>query len=122
MKNSEVVSRKRAADSSKGGVASVEGGDPSDGEEVGDIAGGNAETDQPAMPRGASTTIPAVSAPAAKLSCRKGKKKVGAFGSGTDIPVFDASVPKIPPDPTSDLNPRSGRGKRPAEGAPDSTV
>ena len=122
VKNSEVVSRKRAAGSSKKEVANVEGRDPSDDEEVGDIVGGNAETDKPAMPQVASSTISAVGAPAAKLSSRKGKKKVGASGLGTDIPVFDASVPEIPPDPTSDLNPRSGRGKRPAEGAPDSTV
>ena len=63
-----------------------------------------------------------MSAPAAKPSSRKSNKKVDASGSGTDIPVFDANILEIPPDSTSDLNPQSGRGKHPAEGAPDSTV
>ena len=122
VKNSEAVGRKRATGSSKKGVANVKGGDPSDGEDVGDIVGGIAGTDPPAKPRGASATIPAVSVPATKTSSRKGKKKVGASGSGTDVPVFDVSAPEVPPDPSSDLNPRSGRAKRRAEGTPDSTV
>src|SRR5579862_102524 len=96
VKNSEAVGRKRATGSSKKGVANVKGGDPSDGEGVGDIAGGIAGTDPPANSRGASTTIPAVSAPATKISSRKGKKKVGASGSGTDVPIFDVSVPEVP--------------------------
>ena len=118
VKNSEVVGRKRAIGSSKKEVANVEGGDPSDGEGVGGVAG----TDPPAKPRGAFTTTPVVSVPATKISSRKGKKKVGVSGSGTDVPIFDASAPEVPPDPTSDLNPRSGRGKRPADGTPDSAV
>ena len=118
VKNSEVSGRRRTVGSSKKEVANVEGSKPSDDGGVGGIAG----TDPPTKPREASTTTPVVSAPAAKTSGRKGKKKVGVSGSGTDVPIFDAGAPEVPPDPMSDLNPRSGRGKRPADGTPNSAV
>ena len=122
VKNSEAVRKKRAAGSAKEGVASQDDGNPSDGEEVGNVAGGDVEPVQLTVPQGVTTNAPPASISSTSISARKGKGKVGAPGLGADVPVFDASVPETPLDPTSDLNPRSGRGKRPAEGPPDSTV
>ena len=119
VKNSEAVRKKRAAGSGKEGVASRDDGNPSDGEEVGDVAGGDVEPVQLVMPQGVTANAPPARISSTSISARKGKGKVGVSGLGADVPVFDASVPETPLDPTSDLNPRSGRGKRPAEGAPD---
>ena len=47
---------------------------------------------------------------------------MGVPRAGDDILTFDANVPETPPDPASDLNPRAGRGKRPAESTPNHTV
>ncbi|KAK0589739.1 hypothetical protein LWI29_017917 [Acer saccharum] len=49
----------------------------------------------------------------------KVKRKLAFRGGVSDIPIFDADVPETPLDPASDLTPRAGRGKRPAEGTPD---
>ena len=64
----------------------------------------------------------AATVPAATVLNRKGKEKVGVSGVASDIPIFDADVPETPLDPASDLAPRTGRGKRPAEGTPDHAV
>ena len=61
----------------------------------------------------------AATTPAAATPNRKGKEKVGALGGVGDIPDFNADVPETPHDPASDLAPRAGRGKRPAENTPD---
>ncbi|KAK1580809.1 hypothetical protein Q3G72_000332 [Acer saccharum] len=114
VKNSEATSKRHAAGLAKEGIASPDGGDPSDGEEVGDVTGGGVESRQPPVhPEVAAST------PAATNPNRKGKEKVGVSGAVSDIPIFDADVPETPLDPTSDLAPRTGRGKRPAEGTPD---
>ena len=44
MKNSEAASKRHAAGLAKEGIASPDGGDPSDGEEVSDVAGGGVES------------------------------------------------------------------------------
>ena len=44
MKNSEAASKRHAAGLAKKGIASPDGDDPSDGEEVGDVSGGGAES------------------------------------------------------------------------------
>ncbi|KAK0596415.1 hypothetical protein LWI29_015485 [Acer saccharum] len=53
---------------------------------------------------------------------RKGKEKVGVSGVASEIPTFDVNVHETPPDPSSNLIPITGRGKRPAEGTPDHTA
>ena len=121
VKNSEAASKRHAAGLAKEGIASPDGDDPSDGEDVGVVIG-DVGPKQPTMPQGVAANTPTVSTPTASTRSRKGKEKVGASGAGTDVPVFDASVPEAPSDPASDLNPRSGRGKRPAEGTPGSTI
>ncbi|KAK0586842.1 hypothetical protein LWI29_013227 [Acer saccharum] len=70
----------------------------------------------PAASTAASTaaTFPTSTAPN-----RKGKEKVGVSRVASEIPIFDVNIPEVPPDPSSDLIPRAGRGKRPAEGTPD---
>ncbi|KAK0574470.1 hypothetical protein LWI29_024178 [Acer saccharum] len=83
VKNSEAASKRHAVGLAKEGIASPDGGDPSDSEEVGDVTG---------------------------------------RGAISDIPIFDADVLETPLDPASDLAPRTGRGKRPAEGTSDSTT
>ena len=68
------------------------------------------------------TASTAVTFPTATAPNRKGKDKVGVSGVASEIPIFDVNVSEIPPDPSSDLIPRPGRGKRPAEGTPDHTA
>ncbi|KAK1576572.1 hypothetical protein Q3G72_015021 [Acer saccharum] len=110
VKNSEAASKRHAAGLAKEGIASPDGGDPSDGEEVGDVTRGDVESGQPPVhPEVAAST------PAATTPSRKGKEKVGISGVVNDIPIFDADVPETPLDPPSDLALRTGRGKRPAE-------
>ncbi|KAK0593856.1 hypothetical protein LWI29_034094 [Acer saccharum] len=60
--------------------------------------------------------------PTATAPNRKGKEKVGVSGVASEIPIFDVNVLEIPLDPSRDLIPRPGRGKRPAEGTPDHTA
>ncbi|KAK0578949.1 hypothetical protein LWI29_018937 [Acer saccharum] len=112
VKNFEAVSRRHAAGLAKEGFASLDGGDPSDGEDVGDDLGEGVETDQAPIRQEVAASTPS----------RKGKEKVGTSRVHNDIPVFDTNVPKTPLDPASDLNPRTGRGKRPAESTPDHAV
>ncbi|KAK1589424.1 hypothetical protein Q3G72_033930 [Acer saccharum] len=112
VKNSEAARKRHAADLAKEGVASPDGSDPSDDEEVGDGHGGGVEMGQAPVRQEVATSTP---------SC-KGKEKVGASRVQNDIPIFDANVPETPPDPASDLNPRTGRGKRPAKSIPDHAV
>ena len=64
----------------------------------------------------------AASTPAATTPSRKVKEKVGVSGAVSDIPIFDADVPETPLNLASDLTPRTGRGKRLAEGTPDHTA
>ncbi|KAK0572343.1 hypothetical protein LWI29_030181 [Acer saccharum] len=75
-------------------------------------------------PAAATSTAASTAAtfPTATAPNRKGKEKVGVSGVASEIPIFDVNVPEIPPDPSSDLIPRAGRGKRPAEGTPDHTA
>ncbi|KAK0585696.1 hypothetical protein LWI29_032630 [Acer saccharum] len=117
VKNLEAASKRHAAGLAKEGIASPNGGDPSDGEEVSDVARGGVESGQPPVhPEVTAST------PAATTSNRKGKEKVGVSGAVSDIPIFDTDVPKTPLDPASDLTPRKGRGKRPTEGTLDHTA
>ncbi|KAK0602014.1 hypothetical protein LWI29_029601 [Acer saccharum] len=91
-----------AAGLAKEGIASPDGDDPSDGEDAGDVTGGGVESGQPPMHAEAAATIPATT-PAATTLSRKGKEKVGVSGGVSDVPFFDADVPKTPLDPASDL-------------------
>ena len=50
VKNSEAVRKRRAIGLVKEGAASQDDGNPSDGEEVGDVAGGDVEPVRLAMP------------------------------------------------------------------------
>ena len=68
VKNSEAASKRHAAGLSKEGIASPDGGDPSDGEEAGDITEGGVESGQPP-----AHTEAAVNTPAAATPSRKGK-------------------------------------------------
>ncbi|KAK0607104.1 hypothetical protein LWI29_009391 [Acer saccharum] len=97
---------------------------------VGDVDGGRVESGpSPVRPKvaastpAATATTPAASTavtfPAATAPNRKGKEKVGVSGVAIEIPIFDVNVPETPPDPSSNLTPRTGRGKRSAEGTPD---
>ncbi|KAK0573562.1 hypothetical protein LWI29_009920 [Acer saccharum] len=115
VKNSEVASRRHAAGLAKEGIFDPDGGDPSNGEDTGDILGGDAKTGQP--PARQEVAEVTASAPS-----HKGKEKVGVSRASDDIPTFDANVPETPPDPASDLNPRAGRGKHPTESTPDHTI
>ncbi|KAK0608527.1 hypothetical protein LWI29_031941 [Acer saccharum] len=105
MKNSKVASKRHAAGLAKEGVASPDGGYHSDGEDVGDGPVEGVDSGQLPLHREVAANTPS----------RKGKEKVGASRVGDDIPVFDANVPETLLDPASDLNPRAGRGKRPAK-------
>ena len=100
---------------------------------VGDVDGGRVESGpSPVRPEVAASTPAATAAtpaastaatfPTATAPNRKGKEKVGVSGVASEIPIFDVNVPETPPDPSSDLTPRLGRGKRPAEGTPDHTA
>ncbi|KAK0590293.1 hypothetical protein LWI29_025068 [Acer saccharum] len=62
-----------------------------------------------------AVNTPVATTPTTATPSRKGKEKVGASGGASDIPNFNADVPETPHDPASDLAPRAGRGKRPAE-------
>ncbi|KAK0576392.1 hypothetical protein LWI29_016748 [Acer saccharum] len=75
MKNSEAANKRHAAGLSKEGIASSDGGDPSDGEEAGDITEGEVELGQPPVHIEAAANTPAAATPS-----RKGKEKVGVFG------------------------------------------
>ncbi|KAK0578549.1 hypothetical protein LWI29_012045 [Acer saccharum] len=125
VKNSEAASKRHAAGLSKEGIASPDGGDPSDGEEAGDISEGGVESGQLAVHTEAAANTPAMATPS-----RKGKEKVSVSererererergGGVSDIPIFDADVPETPLNPASDLAPRASRGKRLVEGTPD---
>ncbi|KAK0598910.1 hypothetical protein LWI29_000673 [Acer saccharum] len=114
VKNSEATSKRQATRLAKEGIVSPDGGDPLDGEDVGD---GGVEPGQPTVRQEVTA-----STPTASTFSRKGKEKVGASGASDDITVFDANVPETPPDPVSDLTPKTGRGKRPAERTLDHTV
>ena len=81
VKNSEAASKRHAAGLAMEEIASPDGDDPSDGEDVGDIAGGGVELEQPAMPQGVAANTPTVSTPTASTRNRKGKEKVGASGA-----------------------------------------
>ncbi|KAK0607368.1 hypothetical protein LWI29_013934 [Acer saccharum] len=130
VKNSEATSKRHAAGLTKEGIAGLDGDEPSDGEDAGDVAGGGVESGQPPMRAEAAASVPVAAAattpttataattPAATTSSRKGKEKVGVSGGVSDIPIFDADVPETPLDPASDLAPRA-RNKRPAESASD---
>ncbi|KAK0581189.1 hypothetical protein LWI29_011150 [Acer saccharum] len=131
VKNSEAASKRHAAGLAKEGIASPDGDDHSDGEEAGDVSMGGAESGRPlihaevAANTPAATvaaTTPAAVTPAAATPNCKGKEKVGASRGVGDIPAFNADVPETPHDPASDLAPRAGRGKRPAETTPDRAV
>ncbi|KAK0571694.1 hypothetical protein LWI29_020109 [Acer saccharum] len=100
---------------------------------VADVDGGRVESGpSPVRPKVvASTPAAAAATPAASTAAtfptatapnRKGKEKVGVSGVASEIPIFDVNVPETPPDLSSDLTPRPGRGKRPAEGTPDHTA
>ena len=78
VKNSEAASKRHAAGLSKEGIASPDGGDPSDGEEAGDITEGGVESGQPPMHTEAATTTPS----------RKGKEKVGISGGWPATSLF----------------------------------
>ncbi|KAK0585069.1 hypothetical protein LWI29_023016 [Acer saccharum] len=131
VKNFEAASKRHAAGLAKEDVASPDGGDPSDDEDTGDVDGGRVELrPSPVRPSAAASTSAATAATTATVAAstaatapsRKGKEKLGVSGVASEIPIFDADVPETPPDPSSDLNPRTGRGKRPAEGTPDHTA
>ncbi|KAK0594645.1 hypothetical protein LWI29_033583 [Acer saccharum] len=123
VKNSEAASKKHTAGLAKEGIASSDSDDPSDGEEAGDVSGGGAELGRPPMRAEVAANTPvtttAATTPTAATPSRKGKEKVGASGGVSDIPNFNADVPKTHHDPASDLAPRAGRGKRPLESTPD---
>ncbi|KAK0573659.1 hypothetical protein LWI29_011623 [Acer saccharum] len=133
VKNSEAASKRQVAGLAEAGVASLDGGDPSDDEEAGDVDGGRVESGPSPVRSEVAASTPAATAatpaastaatvPAATAPSRKGKEKVGVSGVASEIPFFDANVPETPPDPSSDFTPRTGRGKRPAEGTPDHTA
>ncbi|KAK0576949.1 hypothetical protein LWI29_025733 [Acer saccharum] len=99
---------------------------------VGNVEGRRVESGpSPVRPKVVASTPAAAATPAASTVAtlptattpnRKGKEKVGVSGVASEIPIFDVNVPEIPLDPSSDLIPRDGRGKRPAEGTPDHTA
>ncbi|KAK1580982.1 hypothetical protein Q3G72_001883 [Acer saccharum] len=135
VKNSEAASKRHAAGLAKEGVASPDGDDPSDDEETGDVDGGRVELRPSPVRPGAAASTPAATATAttattatvaastaATTPSRKGKERVGVSGVASEIPTFDTDVPETPPDPSSDLTPRTGRGKRPVEGTLDHTA
>ncbi|KAK0585643.1 hypothetical protein LWI29_031746 [Acer saccharum] len=127
VKNSKAASKRHAAGLAKEGVASPDGGDPSDDEDTGDVDGERVELRPSPVRPGAAASTPTVTAnvatsTAATAPSRKGNEKVGVSGVASEILIFDANVPETPLDPSSDLNPRTGRGKRPAEGTPDHTA
>ncbi|KAK0572445.1 hypothetical protein LWI29_031558 [Acer saccharum] len=131
VKNSEAASKRHAAGLAKEGVASLDGGDPSDDENIGDVDRERVELGtSPVCPDAAASTPTVTDSVAASTAAstaatapsRKGKEKVGVSGVASEIPIFDANVPETPLDPSSDLNPRTGRGKRPVEGTPDRTA
>ncbi|KAK0582579.1 hypothetical protein LWI29_027296 [Acer saccharum] len=131
VKNFEAASKRHAAGLAKEGVASPDGGDPSDDENIGDVDGERVDLGtSPVCPDAAASTPVVTNSMAASTAAstaatapsRKGKEKVGVSGVASEIPIFDANVPETPLDPLSDLNPRTGRGKRPAEGTPDRTA
>ncbi|KAK0574545.1 hypothetical protein LWI29_025263 [Acer saccharum] len=106
LKNSEAASKRHAVGLSKEGIASPDSGDPSDGEEVGDITEGGVESGQPPVHTEANANTHAAATPR-----RKGKEKVGISGGrGVNaIPIFDMDVPEAPldPDPANELAPQS---------------
>ncbi|KAK0573222.1 hypothetical protein LWI29_004574 [Acer saccharum] len=103
VKNSEAANKRHAAGLAKEGIAGLD-------EAAASVPVAAAAT--------TPTAAPTVTTPAATTSSRKGKEKVGVSGGVSDIPIFDADVPKTPLDPASDLAPRA-RNKRPAESASD---
>ncbi|KAK0577469.1 hypothetical protein LWI29_033344 [Acer saccharum] len=115
VKNSEAASKRHAAGLAKEGIAGLDSDEPSDGEDA------EAATSVPvaaAATTPTTATATAATTPAATTSSRKGKEKVGVSRGVSDIPIFDADVPKTPLDPTSDQAPRA-RNKRPTESASD---
>ncbi|KAK0573748.1 hypothetical protein LWI29_013000 [Acer saccharum] len=122
VKNSKAANKRHATSLAKEGIASPDGDDPSDGEEAGDVSRGGTESRRPPMCAEVAANTPvattAATTPAAATPSRKGKEKVGASRGVSDIPNFNADVPKTPHDPTSDLAPRAGTGKRPTESTP----
>ncbi|KAK0608668.1 hypothetical protein LWI29_034048 [Acer saccharum] len=110
VKNSEAASKRHAIGLAKEGIASLDGDDPSDDEEAGDVFGGGAESGRPPIRAEVAANTPVATTPAAATPSRKGKEKVGASGRVSDIPNFNADVPETPHDPASDLAPRAGRG------------
>ncbi|KAK0573835.1 hypothetical protein LWI29_014302 [Acer saccharum] len=120
VKNSEAASKRHAAGLAKEGVASPDGGDPSNDEDTGDVDGERVELrPSPVRPGAAASTPAATSTVAASTAAtapsRKGKEKVRVSGVASEIPIFDADVPETPPDPSSDLNPRTGRDEEVTE-------
>ncbi|KAK0582902.1 hypothetical protein LWI29_030944 [Acer saccharum] len=103
---------------------------------VGNVEGRRVESGpSPVRPKVVASTPAAAATPAASTAAstaaafptstapnRKGKEKVRVSGVASEIPIFDVNVPEVPPDPSSDLIPRVGRGKRPAEGILDHTA
>ncbi|KAK1584525.1 hypothetical protein Q3G72_033734 [Acer saccharum] len=118
VKNSEAASKRHAAGLAKEGIAGPDGGNPSDGEEAGDVTRGGVESGQPLMRTEVAVNTPVATTPTATTPSHKGKKKVGVSGGANDIPIFDADVAETL-DPASDLAPRASRGKRLAESTPD---
>ncbi|KAK0592892.1 hypothetical protein LWI29_027323 [Acer saccharum] len=119
LKNSEAANKRHAAGLAKEGIASLDGDDPSNGKEAGDVTGGGVESGQPPMRTEVVVNTPVATTPAATTPSRKGKEKVGASGGVSDVLIFTVDVPETPLDLASDLAPRAGKGKRPAEGTPD---
>ena len=83
MKNSEAASKRHVAGLSKERIASPNGGDPSDGEEAGDITEGGVKSGQPPMHTEAATNTPVAATPS-----REGKQKVGVSGGVSATSLF----------------------------------
>ncbi|KAK0597456.1 hypothetical protein LWI29_025481 [Acer saccharum] len=144
VKNSEAASKRHAAGLAKEGIAGPEGDDPSDGEDTGDVTRGDAELGRPPMhaevaantpAATVAATIPSAATPAATTPAVKVRKKPSPVRPdvAASTPAATAATPAVstaatflaataPSYPSSDLIPRIGRGKRPAEGTPDHTA
>ena len=111
--NSAAASQRYAAGLAKEGIAPPEGDDSQDSGDVGGVPVRTTASDHPAGCLEVSVR--------GTLS-HKGKEKVGVSGANEETHIPDAEVPEPPIDPASDLIPRAGRGKRPAEGSPEHAV
>ncbi|KAK0594230.1 hypothetical protein LWI29_020845 [Acer saccharum] len=92
VKNSEAASKRHAAGLAKEGVASPDGGDPSDDENVGDVDGERVDLGTSVCPDDAASTpvvtdsvaASTAASTAATAPSRKGKEKVGVSGVATE--------------------------------------